>query len=186
MTIMKFAKLPLETARLVLRPLEPGDAEDLYTIFSDPKVARYGSSPAWTSIDEANAFIQRAITACQDGSSLRLGLVRREDRRLIGQCTLFSISEQNRRAEIGYTMASDAWGHGFMDEALRALIDYGFGVLNLIRIEADIDPRNAASARSLERLGFGFEGLMRNRWIVAGEVSDTSFYGLLREQWPAG
>ena len=56
--------------------------------------------------------------------------------------------------------------------------------MQLIRIEADIDPRNLASARSLERLGFAYEGLMRNRWIVAGEVSDTGFYGLLREQWP--
>ncbi len=182
--MMSFTKLPLETARLVLRALEPGDAESLYAIFSDPEVARYGSSPAWTSIEEANAFVQRAITAFHDGSSLRLGLVRREDGRLIGQCTLFGVSEQNRRAEIGYTMASDAWGCGFMDEALRALISYGFGVLDLIRIEADIDPRNLASARSLERLGFGYEGLMRNRWIVAGEVSDTGFYGLLREQWP--
>jgi len=182
---MSFAKLPLETPRLLLRPLEPGDAEALYAIFSDAKVARYGSSPPWSGLDEAHVFIQRAVDALRDGSSLRLGLVRREDGRLIGQCTLFAISAQNRRAEIGYSMASEAWGRGFMDEALRALIDYGFGELAFIRIEADIDPRNIASARTLERLGFEHEGLMRHRWIVAGEVSDTGYYGLLREKWLA-
>ena len=180
---MSFAKLPIETPRLLLRALEPEDADAIYAIFSDPLVAKYWSSPAWTTMDQARDFVRRAMDDCQNGSSLRLGLVRREDGRLIGQCTFFSISHQNRRAEIGYSMASDAWGQGFMDEALRALIDYGFCELNFIRIEADIDPRNAASARSLERLGFGFEGLMRHRWIVAGEVSDTGFYGLLREQW---
>lgn len=71
-------------------------------------------------------------------------------------------------------------------EALRALLDHGFGALQLNRIEADIDPRNAASACSLERLGFTREGLLRERWIVDGEVSDTSLYGLLARQWRAG
>lgn len=71
-----------------------------------------------------------------------------------------------------------------MHEALGALISYAFENLALHRLEADIDPRNTASARSLERLGFQREGLLRERWIVAGEVSDTAFYGLLRSEWP--
>ncbi len=70
-----------------------------------------------------------------------------------------------------------------MDEALRGLLAYGFTELNLNRVEADIDPRNHASARSLERLGFTREGLLRERWIVDGEVSDTALYGLLRREW---
>src|SRR5260221_531021 len=62
----------------------------------------------------------------------------------------------------------------------------GLGALykaNLNRLEADIDPRNVASARSLERFGFKKEGHLRERWIVAGEVSDTGFYGLLQSDW---
>jgi RimJ/RimL family protein N-acetyltransferase len=55
----------------------------------------------------------------------------------------------------------------------------------LNRIEADIDPRNVASARSLERLGFSKEGHLRQRWIVNGEVSDSAFYGLLLSDWQA-
>jgi len=182
---MSFAKLPLETPRLLLRPLEPGDAEAIFAIFSDPAVSRYWSSPAWTSMEQADAFVQRAIAGFEKGEELRLGLVRREDGRLIGQCNLYAISLQNRHAEIGYSMASSAWGKGFMDEGLRAFIEHAFSELGLIRIEADIDPRNAASARTLERLGFEYEGLMRQRWIIAGEVADTAYYGLLREQWMA-
>jgi RimJ/RimL family protein N-acetyltransferase len=70
-----------------------------------------------------------------------------------------------------------------MQEALGALLDFGFGELDLNRIEADIDPRNSASARTLERLGFTKEGYLRERWIVGEEVSDTAIYGLLRREW---
>lgn len=180
-----FKDLPLQTARLSLRPLRAEDTAAIYAIYSDARVQRYSSHAPWTTMEQAQEFVTRELEVFGQASSLRLWLVRREDERLIGQCTLFSISAQNRRAEIGYSMAPDMWGQGYMDEALRALVDYGFNTLDLIRIEADIDPRNLASARSLDRLGFEYEGLMRNRWIVAGEISDTGFYGLLRERWRA-
>jgi len=180
-----FKDLPLQTERLILRPLQAEDVESIYAIYSDARVQRYSSHAPWTTMDEAQAFVTRELAVFGEALSLRLWLVRREDGRLIGQCVLFAISAQNRRAEIGYSLAFDAWGQGYMDEALRALIDYGFNTLDLIRIEADIDPRNAPSARSLDRLGFEYEGLMRNRWIVSGEISDTGFYGLLRECWRA-
>ena len=70
-----------------------------------------------------------------------------------------------------------------MNEALHSLLDYGFGQLNLNRVEADIDPRNEASAKTLERLGFVKEGYLRERWIVGNEVSDTVLYGLLQREW---
>ena len=60
---------------------------------------------------------------------------------------------------------------------------YAFEVLDLHRIEADVDPRNAASIRTLERLGFQREGYLRERWQVNGEIQDALFYGLLRPDW---
>ena len=70
-----------------------------------------------------------------------------------------------------------------MHEALQALLQHAFDRLDLNRLEADIDPRNLASARTLERLGFQKEGYLRERWIVNDEVSDTALYGLLRREW---
>jgi ribosomal-protein-alanine N-acetyltransferase len=63
------------------------------------------------------------------------------------------------------------------------MLEHAFQRLDLNRLEADIDPRNAASARTLERLGFQKEGHLRERWIVNGEISDTGLYGLLRREW---
>ena len=72
-----------------------------------------------------------------------------------------------------------------MGEALVLLLDFAFGELRLRRIEADVDPLNAASVRTLERLGFQREGLLRERWFVGGVPQDSYFYGLLQREWDA-
>jgi RimJ/RimL family protein N-acetyltransferase len=178
-----FEHCTLPTARLLLRPLGDHDGAALFAIFSDPQVVRYWSSTAWTSVDEASAFIARDRQAMRDGEYVRFGIERSADRTLIGVCTLFAFSEQCRRAELGYALAPSAWGQAYMDEALRALLRYGFTELKLNRVEADTDPRNEASTKALERLGFEREGLLRDRWIVGGEVSDSALYGLLHRDW---
>lgn len=175
--------ITLNTPRLLLRPLRESDAPDLFAIFSDARVSRYLSRPAWPSIDEARARIARDIDAMRSGTYVRFGLVPLDGETIVGECCLFNQVEQSRRAEVGYALGFPAWGRGYMSEALVALMDFAFGPLGLNRIEADIDPRNGASARSLARLGFQLEGTLRERWVVAGEVSDTSLYGLLAADW---
>jgi RimJ/RimL family protein N-acetyltransferase len=178
-------QVQLRTSRLLLRPLRDDDAQALLLIHSNSEVARYQSRPAWTDISEAQEIIQKDKAALAAGEYLRLGLERLQDRRLIGDCSVFAVHETSRRAEVGYSMARDAWGQGYMHEALTAVLDFAFGALALNRLEADIDPRNLASAKSLERLGFTRDGYLRERWIVSGEVSDSALYGLLAVDWKA-
>jgi len=155
----------------------------MFEIYSDAQVMRYWSTPPWTSIEQAHAAIAQDAEGRLTGTHLRLGMERLEDHRTIGHCSLFNVSRQNRRADLGYGMMSSVWGNGYMGEALRALLDYGFGALDLNRIEADVDPRNERSLRTLRRLGFQQEGHLRERWIVVGEVSDSALFGLLRRDW---
>ncbi len=54
--------------------------------------------------------------------------------------------------------------------------------MGMRRIDADVDPRNAASLRCIERLGFVREGFARERWVVAGEVQDSVLLGLLTRE----
>ncbi len=180
-----FDRLHLRTARLQLRPLVASDAEALYAIFSDPLVMRYWSTSPWTDPAQAEARIAEEAAGMRAGRSLRLALVPIAGGALIGTCSLFKLDEASRRAEIGYALARSAWGAGLMHEALQALVGHAFDALQLRRLEADIDPRNTASARSLERLGFVREGVLRERWIVDGEVSDSALYGLLQRDWRA-
>lgn len=184
-TPIPFNQVQLRTPRLLLRPMTSTDAPALFGVFSDRKVMRYWSGAAWNSIDMAHEKIAQYSNSLAENESLGLGIIKAQTNALIGTCSLFQLDAQCRRAEIGYGMASTAWGKGFMNEALTALINFAFEELDLNRIEADIDPRNIASLRSIERLGFIKEGHLRERWIVEGEISDSSIYGLLRRDWLA-
>ncbi|PRC91578.1 GNAT family N-acetyltransferase [Solimicrobium silvestre] len=181
----QFDLVTISTQRLLLRPMQPSDAAALFAIHSNEEVMRYWSSLPWTSIEVAHERIARDLRAMQAGEYLDLAIVRIEDDLLIGSCTLFRLDEQCRRAEMGYALLHDAWGFGYMNEALQALLKFGFTELALNRVEADIDPRNTGSAKTLERLGFQEEGYLRERWIVDGVSSDSAIYGLLFSDWQA-
>lgn len=171
----------IATSRLILRPLAPPDTADLFAIFSDPLAVRYWSSAPWQRLSEAEQAIDQAIACYRDQSALRFGV--QFEGRLIGTVNMHQFFPQNRRCELGYALHSAYWGRGLASEALTAALDHGFRELALNRVEADIDPRNDASARLLERLGFRREGFMPERWMVHGEVADTAFYGLLKRYW---
>lgn len=175
----------LATARLRLRPLAPADADALFAIFSDPEVMRYWSAPAWSSVGQAQAMLRSDEQALQEGSALRLGVVLGTSGALVGTASLHHLHPQCRRAEVGYTLAREAWGQGYAVEAMAAVVAHAFEAVGLHRLEADIDPRNEASARVLQRLGFAHEGTLRERWIVGDEVSDSALYGLLASEWRA-
>lgn len=173
---------PLRTERLVLRPLSAADVPALYAMHADPQAMRYWSGTVWADDSRGRKMVaDDADPALSD--HLRLGIEQAATGHLVGTCTLFQISAQCRRAELGYMLARPAWGQGYMQEALVAFIDFGFGALDLHRLEADTDPRNERSRRLLERLHFVQEGHFRERWIVGDEVSDAAMYGLLRRDW---
>lgn len=176
----------LTTARLALRPLAPADAPALYAIFSDPQAMRYWSSEAWTALPQAEAYVDYVTRGHEDGSAQCFGVTLAGGGALIGTCTLYAFDRRNRRCEMGYMLSRAHWGHGYMPEALAALLGHGFTTLDLHRVEADIHPDNAASERVLERLHFRREGRLRERWFVGGELSDSVIYGLLRADWQAG
>ena len=178
-----FSDLMLQTARLDLRPLAATDADALFALKSDAAVQRYGSHVPWTALQQAVDYIERDRHGVAEGQHAQFAVVHREAGAMLGTCTLYALDAQCRRADVGYALLPSAWGRGYANEAVTALLDWGFEHLDLNRVEADIDPRNAASARALERLGFTHEGRLRERWIVGGEVSDSDIYGLLAREW---
>jgi RimJ/RimL family protein N-acetyltransferase len=180
-----YSELRFDTGRLILRPFRHADAADLFAIYSDPQVFRYLPFGDWKHIDEAHQRVARDINTMAEGGYIRLAVERREDARVVGEVLLFNFAKDSRRAELGYALARAAWGCGYVAEALPPLVDYAFTHLDLNRLDAVIDPRNAPSARVLERLGFVHEGTQREHYIIRGEKSDSGLYGLLRSDWEA-
>ena len=181
---MDWTQFPtIDANRISLRWISSQDVDALYNIFSNPEVMRYWSTPPLPDRDAAVELMNEIQEGFRQQTLLKWGIARRADDALIGTTTLYNLDFSNRRAEMGYALGREHWGQGYMAEALQALLAYCFEVLDLRRIEADVDPRNAASIQTLERLGFQREGFLRERWEVDGEIQDALFYGLLREEW---
>ncbi|WP_050577323.1 GNAT family N-acetyltransferase [Pseudomonas cremoricolorata] len=173
--------LCLDSPRLQLRPMRHADAPTWLTIMADPQVMRYWHHAPWQEVAEAETALAADREAYVEGRQLKLGMYRRDNAELIGMVQLFNLEPGSRRGEIGYCLSSAVQGRGYMDEALTCFIDYLAHTLHLRRLEAEIDPRNDGSARTLERQGFVLEGTLRARWCIAGELSDSGLYGLLLE-----
>lgn len=176
-------RLAGERARL--RPPRTDDVEPLYAMYSDPEVMRYWSRPPMTSRAEAEAQLARYAEGFARREALTWTVTTRDDDTLVGTCALFHLDPMHRRAEIGYALHPRHQGRGLAREAATLLLDWSFGALGPHRVEADIDPRNLASRGLLLRLGFRSEGLLRERYLVAGEISDTEWFGLLAREWRA-
>ncbi len=173
----------LETAQFVIRALALADVAAIFDIFSDPEVTRYWGHSTMRTIDQAEEFVQHTIVGFRNRNLLEWGVTERHGDRVIGTCAFAPWSREHRRAEIGYALRRDHWGRGIMTEVLPALIRFGFESLRLHRIEADVDPRNVASIKRLEQLGFLREGYLRQRYVVNEELQDAVLYGLLAPEY---
>jgi RimJ/RimL family protein N-acetyltransferase len=173
----------LHTARLRLRPVTGEDADALFALHSSARVLRYWDAPPWSRRAQADRFVAASRQMAEEGSGARLAIDRVSDGALIGWCVLSRWNPAYRSASIGYCLSEAAWGRGYATEAARALLGWAFDTLDLNRVQAETDTRNAASARVLEKLGFEREGTLREDCVVNGEVSDSWVYGLLRRQW---
>lgn len=173
---------PILTAqRIRLRPLAWSDAAGLLAIYGDPEVMRFWSHMPWTELEQAHAAIaeSHADRLRQDGSA-HWAIEHLASGTMIGSCALYAIDQQHRRALMGYLLAPDYWSQGYGQEAVGMMLAHGMCVLRLNRIEAEIDSRNGASIKALERAGFRHEGKLRQRWLVAHRAVDIDLYAILR------
>ena len=173
----------LHTARLRLRPVTSADADALFALHGSAYVLRYWDAPPWSERARAERFIMACRQMAEEGTGARLAMDRVSDGAFIGWCGLTRWNPDHRSASLGYCLSDAAWGHGYATEAARALLQWAFDTLDLNRVQAETDTRNAASARVLEKLGFVREGTLREDCVVNGEVSDSWVYGLIRRQW---
>jgi RimJ/RimL family protein N-acetyltransferase len=183
MARMTLSTPTLTTARLRLRPFTSADADALFALHSSVDVLRYWDSPPWSERARAERFIEACGRMAQDGSGARLAMDRVSDKAFIGWCALVRWNPDYRSASMGYCLDDAAWGQGYATEACRAVLQWAFDTLDLNRVQAETDTRNAASARVLEKLGFVREGTLREDCVVNGEVSDSWVYGLIRREW---
>ncbi len=180
--LMTFA--PLRTDRLLLRPMRSADAEPFAARRSDPDVARYQNWTTPYSIERARTLVAEivAMDGPADGEWWMLTVADTDDASVLGDLVVH-LTSQGRTAEIGYTLARDAWGAGYAVEATTELVRYLFDDIGVTRVEASLHPDNTASAMVLERIGMRFEGHTRSSFWLDDDNSDDWLYGMLRADW---
>ena len=183
MAAMSLPTPTIDTARLRLRPVDAADAAALYALHSNARVLRYWDSPPWSEPERAERFIAASGQLAEAGTGVRLAVARLSDGEFLGWGSLTRWNPDYRSAALGYCFVEAAWGHGYATEAARGLLQWAYATLDLNRVQAETDTRNAASSRVLEKLGFLREGTLREDCVVDGEVSDSWVYGLVRREW---
>jgi RimJ/RimL family protein N-acetyltransferase len=178
---------PIETERLSLRPFVASDHAALLAIHSREDVTRYIYWNPRRPDEVARILADKASSTAleQEGDKLELAVVLREGGTLVGDVTMMWCSAVHRSAEVGFVFHPDHHGRGYATEATTALLELGFGDLGLHRMYGNVDARNRASARVLEKLGMRREAhLVENEW-VKGEWTDEAVYAILDREWEA-
>jgi RimJ/RimL family protein N-acetyltransferase len=152
---------------------------------SDPQVVRHLT---WDpgGLDEARSFIERTIAQSREDprATYEFAIVELGTGLIVGGAGMRIRDRENRRAELGYVLRRDRRRMGYMTDAVRLLLAFGFG-MGLHRIEAVCRPENRGSARVLEKAGLEFEGRMRHVKLVRGELWGSLVYAALADEWPA-
>ena len=105
---------------------------------------------------------------------------------MIGSCGLHSIDHYDQRADVGIGIGKPHWRQGFGQEAVRLLVDYGFRILNLVKISLQVLADDERAVGAYRKAGFVEEGRLRNHSWYDGSRHDELVMGVLREEWASG
>ncbi len=178
----------IEAERILLRRFKESDAEAFFSIRTDPRVALY-QGEGWVKYkpEQALGFVREQMHSEPGipGMWFQVAIELKETGELIGDCAIHTLPQDAKQAEIGFTLAPAFQNKGFAAEAVRCLLGYIFGALEMHRAIAVTDVRNIKSIKLIERIGMRREGhFIQNAWNK-GEYTDEYLYAILKEEWEA-
>lgn len=174
----------LETDRLILRPLSFADASSIQAAASMRAISDTTISIPHPYPDgEAERYIARQLDAWEAGHSVTFGIERKSSKGICGILEVREIEQEHSQAELSFWIAVELWGQGYMSEALKPAIGFGFNHLALNRLYAYHMLRNPGSGKVLQKNGFVREGVLRQRIRKWGVFEDVALWAILRKDW---
>ncbi len=183
------SELVIRTPRLVLRPLEPDDAEAIWPHAADPEVSRYMAWAPHEDITRTRSFVQAEILRTQERRGATWAII--SQGQFCGIISLISLVRRHRdltydKAELAYWLGRAHQGQGIMAEAARHVMAFAFNGLDLHKLWVGHFGPNDASRRLIERLGFRFVGTQEQEFCKDGIWYDHLLYEVLADEWRAG
>ena len=166
----------LKTPRLTLRQITLEDAEAIFNMRSNARIGQFIARPAMEKQEDATALVKKVGDAYVAKQGIGWAGLLRDGQTCIGTCGFNSIDHANLRAEIGGEMATEYWGKGIAQEAVKAIIAFGFAELGLHSIEAKVSPLNRGAISVMEQLGFVKEAHYKDRIYNNAAFSDMAVY----------
>lgn len=167
------------TERLNLRRIAEKDAEEIFFFRSDKQVLEFLDRDPVTSINEAIDWIKMINEGIEGNQSITWGVSLKNEEHLVGTIGFWNVKKEHYRAEIGYALHPSWQGKGLMQEAMDAVLDYGFKIMKLHSVEANVNPNNARSIKLLERNNFRREAYHRENYYYNGCFFDSVIYSLI-------
>ena len=174
----------LETERLILRPWEESDAEDLYRYASDPAVGPIAGWPVHTSVENSREIIRGVLSAPET-----YAVVLKETGHPAGSIGLMlgkvsNIGIPNTEGEIGYWIGVPYWGRGLIPEAVREMLRHGFEDLKLDKVWCGYFDGNERSKRVQEKCGFRYHHTAENvPCALEGVLRTEHVTCMTRDEW---
>jgi RimJ/RimL family protein N-acetyltransferase len=169
--------------KVYLRPLEVEDAEFLYRISNnDIEMRRLTGTENSFTKEQIEGYIQRQW---QDDSRACFGIVRQENNQLLGEVVINDINKNNRSANFRIAITDEYTGQGYGTEAIQLMLGYGFGILDLHRIELNVYTINKRAVHVYEKVGFKREGIKRHHWYYNHQYYDSVIMSILEDEYKA-
>ncbi|MCM3783451.1 GNAT family N-acetyltransferase [Neobacillus mesonae] len=173
----------IETDRLLLRAMDHSDAEALFDYFSKDEVTMYYDLESFTQLEQAEGLIQNWNNRYERQEAIRWGITLKSSDLVIGTCGYHNLKKKHLKAEIGYELHPSYWGEGIMNEAVSAILAFGFKQMGFNRIEALVHCENVNSKRFLEKSSFLQEGILREALMKNKTAAAAALYSLLKREF---
>jgi len=162
------------------------DAKNLFANYSKEIVTRYYDLDEMKDIKEADELLKDLKSRYYEKKGMRWAITLKENKEYIGDCGFNGWDFRNFKTWVGYALIPEFWGKGYAFEAVNEILNYGFNetdIIDLHKVSATVQPQNKRSKSLLERLGFSFEGTLRENMFKIDRFLDAMVYSMLKREY---
>lgn len=174
----------LSTERLILRKFTIGDVQNVHKNWAnDNNIVKYLFEPVCNTLDETSSIISEYVESYNNKDYYNWAIALKDTDECIGRISFFLVKDSFDLAEIEYCMGKSFHNKGYMTEANKAVLEFGFNKLGLNRIQISHADGNISSERVIKKLGFKKEGTLRKYFKINDKYVDRIYYSMLNSEY---